>query len=33
MTYNLKFMPSALKEWENLNNNIKPLFKKNYKNA
>jgi len=25
MTYNLKFLPSALKEWENLNNNIKPL--------
>jgi mRNA interferase RelE/StbE len=28
MTYNLKFLPSALKEWEDLNNNIKPLFKK-----
>jgi mRNA interferase RelE/StbE len=28
MTYKLKFLPSALEEWENLNNNIKPLFKK-----
>jgi mRNA interferase RelE/StbE len=28
MTYSLKFLPSALKEWKNLNNSIKPLFKK-----
>jgi len=28
MTYKLKFLPSALEEWENLNNSIKPLFKK-----
>ena len=28
MTYSLKFLPSALEEWENLNNSIKPLFKK-----
>ena len=28
MTYKLKFLPSALEEWEELNNNIKPLFKK-----
>jgi len=28
MTYQLKFLPSALEEWEELNNNIKPLFKK-----
>ncbi|WP_069470632.1 type II toxin-antitoxin system RelE family toxin [Candidatus Marithrix sp. Canyon 246] len=28
MTYSLKFLPSALEEWENINNSIKPLFKK-----
>ncbi len=28
MTYSLKFLPTALEEWENLNNSIKPLFKK-----
>jgi mRNA interferase RelE/StbE len=28
MTYKLKFLPSALDEWENLNNSIKPHFKK-----
>ncbi len=28
MTYSLKFLPIALKEWENINNSIKPLFKK-----
>jgi len=28
MTYSLKFLPSALEEWEKVNNSIKPLFKK-----
>ncbi len=28
MTYSLKFLPSALEEWENINNSIKQLFKK-----
>ena len=27
MTYSLKFLPSALEEWENVNNSIKPLLK------
>ncbi len=28
MTYNLAFLPSALKEWEKLDNSIKVQFKK-----
>lgn len=28
MTYNLKFLPSALKEWQQLDNSIKLSFKK-----
>lgn len=28
MTYKLKFLPSALKEWENLDRTIKDQFKK-----
>jgi len=30
MTYNLKFLPSALEEWENLNNSIKPIGQYRY---
>ena len=29
MSYNLEFMPKALKEWENLGSTIKEQFKKN----
>lgn len=28
MTYELKFIPSAKKEWDKLDNNIKQMFKK-----
>lgn len=28
MSYNLKFLPSALKEWKKLDNSIKSQFKK-----
>lgn len=31
MSYNLEFMPKALKEWENLGSTIKEQFKKKLK--